>query len=483
MRSNKVPAFFQPGRPPMLAPSAEEDFARWEDVNTQYEQASDILRGLVARQPALFPAMGQGTAAQIGTATPEQARALVGGSLRTVLTNIDQTLPKLDSGDLDWRDLNPIHAQLFAGATSGNSGIPWDTSFNKWVAQQELDDHASRQFWISLGLGSLAAAAFVVANLATAGSATFFLTAAVGVGAAGLQAGMSWEQYEDLATASNTTLSDERALITSGQASAALFQAALDTVFLFLDVYGVAAKGASAAAREALEAGEKAVGERAGREAAELAERNASRTGERVTEEVLQAEAQASIRLGEASHTLKAVHRNGRMELWLCSNCARLLEQIDEVLPTMAREGDSKWAAERLSRVRDRAAALQRRIDAGEIPWSRIPGEVNQLAEQLRNLFAKFPQARGLEFFRSFRARLDYDALAHQLGFERIRATSHGQPVYRNGRRYISPDIGTDGNPHRGAVWKMAEGSEHNLRNRNTRMGSFNHDLTVKVDG
>ena len=485
MRSTRVPASFDPAQAPMMPPRGDEDppLAPYAQTKSHYDRASDVIRGQINRNPGLYAAAQDGGAAAVARATPAQARELVTAALRRVGSNIDATLPKLDTDDLDWRDLRPIHAQLFSGQITGVSGTDWSQPFTRWVAQDVLSDHESHEFWVSLGLGTLAAAAFVVASLATAGSATFFIAAAVGIGASGLQAGMSWENYEDLARAEDATVSDERSLLARGQASAALVQAALDTVFLFLDVYGVAAHAAAGAAaragaREALEAGEHALGERATREAGEAAaHRGAAEAGEHAAEATLHAEAQATVAFGDATHTLKAVRRNGRLELWLCTNCARLIEQIDEVLPHMPTSGDNLWATERLQRIRARAVALQERIDAGEIPFDRIPGEVNQLAEQLRNLGTRYPAARGLEFFKGFRARPDYDSLASQLGFTRINQTSHGQPIYRRGQRYISPDI----DRHNGGVWKMAQDSPANLRNREMRQGTYNEDLSVRV--
>lgn len=62
-------------------------------------------------------------------------------------------------------------------------------------------------------------------------------------------------------------------------------------------------------------------------------------------------------------------------------------------------------------------------------------------------------------------------------GFKPTGGRSHGQPVFKKGNRYISFDV--DG--HNGGVWKMCKGNPKNLRNRNTRMGTFNADLTVRV--
>jgi Novel toxin 21/Pretoxin HINT domain len=66
-------------------------------------------------------------------------------------------------------------------------------------------------------------------------------------------------------------------------------------------------------------------------------------------------------------------------------------------------------------------------------------------------------------------------------GFTRTNDYSHGQPVYKNGRTFISPDIGSDGNSHNGGVWKKCSGSPKNLKNKTTRDGTYNADLTIRI--
>ena len=58
-------------------------------------------------------------------------------------------------------------------------------------------------------------------------------------------------------------------------------------------------------------------------------------------------------------------------------------------------------------------------------------------------------------------------------GFKKMKQRSHGQPIYTDVKRYISPD--RDG--HNGGVWKMAD-SPDELRHRNTRSGTYDENLT-----
>ena len=100
---------------------------------------------------------------------------------------------------------------------------------------------------MQLGLGTLAAAAFIFSEFATAGMATF-LWAAAGMAASGTQAGMSISRYEELSSASQTATSEDTRLVSEEQVSEAKVAAVLDTAFAFLDAYG-AVKGVAGAVK------------------------------------------------------------------------------------------------------------------------------------------------------------------------------------------------------------------------------------------
>lgn len=75
--------------------------------------------------------------------------------------------------------------------------------------------------------------------------------------------------------------------------------------------------------------------------------------------------------------------------------------------------------------------------------------------------------------------KINYNEIAKQLGYQKIKERSHGQPIYRKGNSYISPDIDS----HNGGVWKEAS-SIKALGRRNAgkggRNGTFNLDLTER---
>lgn len=71
-----------------------------------------------------------------------------------------------------------------------------------------------------------------------------------------------------------------------------------------------------------------------------------------------------------------------------------------------------------------------------------------------------------------FKTTKEATEAAKELGYEKIKETSHGQAVYKKGNRYITRDVDS----HNGGVWKMAD-SIKNLGNKKTRMGTYDVDL------
>jgi hypothetical protein len=67
-------------------------------------------------------------------------------------------------------------------------------------------------------------------------------------------------------------------------------------------------------------------------------------------------------------------------------------------------------------------------------------------------------------------------ALAEAMGYVKTNFRSHGQPVYKLGKSYISRDV--DG--HCGGVWKEASSPE-DLASKTTRNGTYNADLTERL--
>ncbi|AJH01452.1 hypothetical protein LF65_04923 [Clostridium beijerinckii] len=64
--------------------------------------------------------------------------------------------------------------------------------------------------------------------------------------------------------------------------------------------------------------------------------------------------------------------------------------------------------------------------------------------------------------------------LAESIGFKKVNANSHGQPVFYNSKlkKYITPDVDS----HNGGVWKMANSIEE-LASKRTRLGTYDANL------
>lgn len=415
MRNVEIAAMFDPKGPqPTLRRGVEdESMPTWDQVNDQYVRIAALIAGVTNNNPAVYAAMRDDGLQNLTGNDPQAALQAVGTTLRKVLTDIDGTGPKITSGDLDYRDLVPIHQQLFAGMTRGPSQTDWSKPFSQTVAKQVLEDHEASEFWIALGLGTLAAAAFIVAELATFGSATFFIAAGVGLGAGAIQAGRSWEQYFDMAQAAKANVRDDTSVLSQGQASGALLSAVVDTAFLFLDAYQVGAKGAKAAAKagqaaskEAAEQAEREVMELAQKEAAEAARTAERRAGSAAAREAAEATGtgvlhEAPAQIGKSAHQLKAIGSGGKATLWLCSDCVVLIDRVSEILRKLPAEHPARTE---LAEILAGAQRWEASAVAGKIGGPRLVRETNDLASRLTALSARHADIEGLIFFRTFLA-------------------------------------------------------------------------------
>lgn len=262
-----VPRRFDPDKRPTFPPKSADGWPTWDQTNENYQGVKAVLQMVANQYPAIYALMRDESGAQLqkflDKESPEEAQMFLAEALYAVVQKIQETRNKLMSEDLDVLDLVPIHQQMFKGAKPSGGSTDWTRFGEQWAAKDVVKGHEDAEFWISIGLGTLAAAAFVVAEVASGGTATIALIAGLGLGAA--QAGMSWEKYDDLSTAADANVRDDLALVSKEQVDAAKITAILDTAFFFLDLYSPARAGAKAitaglrgAAKESIEAGVKA---------------------------------------------------------------------------------------------------------------------------------------------------------------------------------------------------------------------------------
>lgn len=206
----------------------------FQETMTKYALAQAVVNGLMKKYPALMGLEGggadPGASATLATAEPDAARANVLAGLHRVREHIADTRGRL-GGDLPY-ELQPIHQQLLGGKVKTSND--WTNPFAKSIGEATVKAYEDSQFWVELGLTTLAAAAFVVAEIATGGMATFFVGFAVGVGMG--QAAQKWQKAKELSDAAQASLDPDAQLVSSGQAEAAGFDALLSTVFAFIDL-------------------------------------------------------------------------------------------------------------------------------------------------------------------------------------------------------------------------------------------------------
>jgi hypothetical protein len=267
---------FHPQVPPHVAPRGDECIAmpNHARVLVEWNRMTAVQEGEMNRFPSLYALARELDEEDIATSeagvTTGSARERMLRAMDRVLANIAETYPRL--GEHLPYELHPIHRQLFARP-------PWNTGIEGEAAHAVVDEYQDAEFWRSMGLAAVQMALFVVATMATGGLAALAFGAAAGVGVG--QAANSIRKWEELDAAYRTNLSDETALVTSGQVGGALFTAVLDTAFAFLDVYsaahGIAAlnrglRGAAGAAPATLEAATEAEARVAAQATAQVAE-------------------------------------------------------------------------------------------------------------------------------------------------------------------------------------------------------------------
>jgi hypothetical protein len=422
-----VASFFDPDQPPLFGPNGNEQpaLASWQAAKEQYDRLAALIAGVANQNPAIYAAIRGGTTPDLATADPQDALKIVRAGLTQVLADIDAADPKIASGRLDYRDLKPIHEQLFAGERSV-SGEDWSTGVAAWVGRDIVRDHEATEFWITLGLSSLAAAAFVVATLATVGSATFFIAAGLGAGIGIGQAAVSWDKYAMLAQAARTNVRDDLGLLSSGQASGALVQAVLDTAFVFLDVFAAAGRLARAGGqtgrvltREAAEQAEREVAELARRQAAELAEERAAASAGREILEAAGAQLDdVPVKIGTSDHFLKVLRYGDRVRVWLCTDCALLVDRVGaaiDAIPAGAAHDPLRTELREIMATAQRFEDMFNGLPPGpQIHLPRLNWETNALATRLAELSRTHPDIEALIFFRTFMA--DAEGAARVLG-------------------------------------------------------------------
>jgi hypothetical protein len=247
-----IPWLFNPDVPPERNLDRSEADARrdWDKVNAYYLPLAAFIQAAANQYPTIYAAIQQSDTYRGGTnkitdinaADPASARLVIGQVLQGTLDTIARCDVRIRGNDPDYRDLVPIHTQLKTGAVPSPSGADWQAAFGRWIIADEVSSHKAQEFWVRLGLKSLAAAAIVVAEISTAGTATFFAAAGVGLGVTGGLAVDSYQTYKSLEEAAKSNVKSDTALVDKATVNAAGDKAIGDALQFFAALATVAAK-------------------------------------------------------------------------------------------------------------------------------------------------------------------------------------------------------------------------------------------------
>ncbi len=203
-----------------------------------YDDVDMLIQARLALNPTLFPLVrgAKEDPSKTGTvARGSQADALgtIGGGLRETRENIAKTRPMLK---VLAEDLEPIHGQLLAGAVTV-SGRNWKTSpFYETIGHDIVEQNKPGPWWEQLGLMAAQMGVYVVAGLATGGTAL-----AVGLAAKGVaDVAIAQARGDVLEAASKTNVTAKTGLVRDGQVDEAKADVILTAAFALLDFVGAA---------------------------------------------------------------------------------------------------------------------------------------------------------------------------------------------------------------------------------------------------
>lgn len=227
------PVTFDPERPPVVGPQPTDTTMKtWAEVKKAHDDLETLIRARMMVNPSLFP-LGRDAhedpTKAVATGPREQALSTIGSGLKGVLDNIAKTRPMLHTIA---EDLDQIHGQLLAGTVTVAPDRNWLASpFFKTLGKDLVDQHKPGPWWQTLGLAAAEAGAYVVAGIATGGTALALGLAAKGAANVALSAGRA----EALEAAAKSTTTPETELITQGQVDEAKAAVIQNVAFALLD--------------------------------------------------------------------------------------------------------------------------------------------------------------------------------------------------------------------------------------------------------
>src|SRR5262249_4123831 len=228
------PTLFDPDKPPNFEiPEEERNRKTWNEVKSAYDNLDMLVQARLALNPGLTPLVRGNKedptmTGTVANAPDAQALSTIGGGLRDTRQNIVKTRPMLK---VIAPDLEPIHGQLLSGSVSV-SGRNWKTvPFYETLGRDIVEEHKPGPWWEQLGLMAAHMGVYVVAGLATGGTAL-----AIGLAVKGaVDVAMSQARADVLETASKTNVTVETGLVKQGQVDEAKAEVIMTAAFALID--------------------------------------------------------------------------------------------------------------------------------------------------------------------------------------------------------------------------------------------------------
>jgi hypothetical protein len=241
LRKFGEPALFDPAARPGYPPTGKDtpQMATWDEAAVHHGKIQGFIGSYAREYPVLHASLTQGGIGELANAADAgKARAQLEKTLGKTLESIATAEGRLGRGITHY-DLIPIQQQLFTNtlAPPAKASLDWHLPLHTALGRYDLDQKQATDFWTQLGLSMVGAFALMAAPF------TGGLTAAVLIGSGlmvgGAQAAASWDRYLNLRPLETAAIKDELSFVQKGAVDAAVMEAVVATVSLFLDALDV----------------------------------------------------------------------------------------------------------------------------------------------------------------------------------------------------------------------------------------------------
>ncbi|MFL6275308.1 MAG: DUF4157 domain-containing protein [Blastocatellia bacterium] len=230
-----TPTMFDPDKPPNFPPpESEPNRQTWDEVKKVYDDIDRLMNAYLEVEPGLYPLVRLAKedptkTRKVAGGTREQALSTIGAGLIETQENIAKTRPLLKTIA---PDLEPIHGQLLSGKVAAG-GRNWKAiPFYEAIGRDLVERRKPGPWWAELGLMAAQMGVYVIAGLATGGTAL-----AIGLGVKGaVDVAMATARADAIEAAAKTNISAETALVTEGKVDDTKGELIMTAAFAIIDI-------------------------------------------------------------------------------------------------------------------------------------------------------------------------------------------------------------------------------------------------------